>query len=59
MRLIRVGLWYGFGRAVISSKIGDGSVMVWLGWRLVLGIISKCDRQESHIVRCHHGFWWD
>ena len=34
-------LWYGLGRSVITSKIGNWSVFVSLGWRFVFGIIMK------------------
>ena len=47
-------LWYGLGRPVITSEIGNWSVFVLLGWRFVFGIIMKWDGREPHIVRCHH-----
>ena len=34
-------LWYGLGRPVITSKIGNWSVFVLLGWRFVFGIIMN------------------
>ena len=34
-------LWYGLGRPVITSEIGNWSVFVLFGWRLVFGIIMK------------------
>ena len=34
-------LWYGLGRPVIASKIGNWSVFVLLGWRFVFGIIMN------------------
>ena len=34
-------LWYGLGRPVITSEIGNWSVFVLLGWRFVFGIIMK------------------
>ena len=41
-------LWYGLGRPVITSEIGNWSVFVlsgWrfvlLGWRVVFGIVMK------------------
>ena len=36
-------LWYGLGRPVITSEIGNWSVFVLLGWRFVFGIIMKRD----------------
>ena len=48
-------LWYGLGRPVITSEIGNWSVFVFLGWCFVFGIIMKRDWREPHIVRCHHG----
>ena len=47
-------LWYGLGRPVITSEIGNWSVFVLLGWRLVFGVIMKIDGREPHIVRYHH-----
>ena len=47
-------LWYGLGRPVITSEIGNWSVFVLLGWRFVFRIIMKWDGREPHIVRCHH-----
>ena len=47
-------LWYGLGRPVITSEIGNWSVFVLLGWRFVFGIIIKRGGREHHIVRCHH-----
>ena len=34
-------LWYGLGRPVIISEIGNWSVFVLLGWRFVFVIIIK------------------
>ena len=34
-------LWYGLGRPVIASEIGNWSVFVLLGWRFVFGTIIK------------------
>ena len=34
-------LWYGLGRPVITSDIGNWSVFILLGWRFVFGIITK------------------
>ena len=34
-------LWYGLGRPVITSEIGNWSVFVLLGWRFVFGIIIE------------------
>ena len=34
-------LWYGLGRPVITSKIGNWPVFVLLGWRFVFGIIMN------------------
>ena len=48
-------LWYGLGRPVITSEIGNWSVFVLFGWHFVLGIIMKWDGWEPHIVRRHHG----
>ena len=39
-------LWYGLRRPVITSEIGNWSVLVLLGWRFVFGIIMKRDRRE-------------
>ena len=39
-------LWYGLGRPVITSEIGNWSVFVLLGWRFVFGIIIKKDGRE-------------
>ena len=39
-------LWYGLGRPVITSEIGNWSVFVLLGWRFVFGIIIKRDGRE-------------
>ena len=39
-------LWYGLGRPVITSEIGNWSVFVLLGWRFVFGIIMKRDGRE-------------
>ena len=39
-------LWYGLGRPVITSKIGNGSVFVLFGSRLVFGIIMKWEQRE-------------
>ena len=47
-------LWYGLGRPVITSDIGNWSVFILLGWRFVFGIINKIDLREPHIVRYHH-----
>ena len=47
-------LWYGLGRPVVTSEIGNWSVFVLLGWRFVFGIIIKRDGREPRIVRCHH-----
>ena len=47
-------LSYGFGRPVITPKIGNWSVFVLLRWRFVVRIIIKRDGREPHIVRCHH-----
>ena len=47
-------LWYGLGRPVITSEIGNWSVFILLGWRLIFGIIIKRDPREPRIVRCHH-----
>ena len=47
-------LWYGLGRPVITSEIGNWSVFVLLGWRFVFGIIIKRDGREPRIIRCHH-----
>ena len=47
-------LWYGLGRPVTTSEIGNWSVFVLLGWRFVFGIIIKRDGREPRIVRCHH-----
>ena len=41
-------LWYGLGRPVITSEIGNWSVFVLLGWRFVFGIIIKRDGREPH-----------
>ena len=46
-------LWYGLGRPVITSEIGNWSVFVLLGWRLYSGL-SYEETGESRIVRCHH-----
>ena len=43
-------LWYGLGRPVISSEIGNWSVFVLLGWRFVLGNIIKRHGREPRIV---------
>ena len=37
----RLMLWYGLGRPVITSEIGNWSVFVLLAWRFVFGIIMK------------------
>ena len=34
-------LWYGLGRPVLTSEIGNWSVLVKLGWRFVFGIIMS------------------
>ena len=34
-------LWYGLGRPVITSEIGNWSVFVLFGWYFVFGIIMK------------------
>ena len=34
-------LWYGLGRPVITSEIGNWSVFVLLGWRFLFGIVMK------------------
>ena len=47
-------LWYGLGRPVITSEIGNWSVFVLLGWRFVFEIIIKRHGREPHIFRCHH-----
>ena len=39
-------LWYGLGRPLITSEIGNWSVFVILGWRFVFGIIMKRDGRE-------------
>ena len=39
-------LWYGLGRPVITSKIGNWSVWVLIGWRFVFGIIMRWDGRE-------------
>ena len=39
-------LWYGLRRPVITSEIGNWSVFVVLGWRLLFGIIMKRDGRE-------------
>ena len=39
-------LWYGLGRPVITSEIGNWFVFVLLGWRFVFGIIMKRDGRE-------------
>ena len=39
-------LWYGLGRPVITSEIGNRSVFVLLGWCFVFGIIIKIDGRE-------------
>ena len=39
-------LWYGLGRPVITSQIGNWSVFVLLGWRFVFGIIIKRDGES-------------
>ena len=49
-----VMLWYGLGRPVITSEIGNWSVFVLLGWRFVFGTIIKRDAREPRIVGCHH-----
>ena len=41
-------LWYGLGRPVITSEIGNWSVFVLLGWRFVFGIIIKRAGREPH-----------
>ena len=46
-------LWYGLGRPVITSEIGNWSVFVLLGWRFVFGIMMKREAR-AHMVRCHH-----
>ena len=40
--------WYGLGRPVITSEIGNWSVFVLLGWLFVFGIIVKRDGREPH-----------
>ena len=40
-------LWYGLGRPVISSEIGNWSVFVLLGWRFGFGIIIKKRRARA------------
>ena len=49
-----IALWYGLGRPVITSEIGNWSVFVLLGWRFEFGIIIKRDGLEPRIVRCNH-----
>ena len=39
-------LWYGLGRPVITSEIGNWSVFVLFGWQFVFGIIMKWDGRE-------------
>ena len=39
-------LWYGLGRPVITSDIGNWSVFILLGWRFVFGIIIKETRES-------------
>ena len=51
---VYITLWYGLGRPVITSEIGNWSVFVLLGWRFVFGIIMKWDGRELHVVRRHH-----
>ena len=46
-------LWYGLGRPVVTSEIGNWSVLEILRWRFVFGIIMKREAR-AHIVRCHH-----
>ena len=48
IRFGAVLLWYGLGRPVITSEIGNWSVFVLLGWRFVFGIIIKRDGREPH-----------
>ena len=47
-------LWYGLGRAVITSEIYNWSAFVVLGWRFVFGIIIERDGRQPRIVRRHH-----
>ena len=54
--LTSIMLWYGLGRQVTTSEIGNWSVFVLLGWRFVFGIIIKRDRREPRIVGCHHDY---
>ena len=46
-------LWYGLERPVITSKMGNWSVFVLLGWRFVFGIIMRRDGREPAPFRCH------
>ena len=39
-------LWYGLGRPVSTSEIGNWSVFVFLGWHFVFEIIIKRDGRE-------------
>ena len=48
-------LWYSLGRPVITSEIGNWSVLVLFIWRFVFGIIMNWDGREPRIVRCNHG----
>ena len=54
MSIVSPVLWYGLGRPVVTSEIGNWSVFVLLGWRFVFGIIIKRDGLEPRIVRCRH-----
>ena len=40
-------LWYGLGRPVITSEIGNWSVFVLLGWRFEFGFITKKRRART------------
>ena len=40
-------LWYGLGRPVITSEIGNWSVFVLLEWRFVFGITIKKRRARA------------
>ena len=53
VRLHRV-LWYGLGRPVITSKIGNWSILVLFGWRFVFGMIVRWERRDPSCFRCHH-----
>ena len=47
-------LWYGLGRPIITSEIGNWSVFALLGRRFVFGIMMKRNGREPHIVKCQH-----